>query len=71
MAKKPVRQTERERNIAQYEVEDTIRHPDSRVPQSWGPIKAEKQIGQRIVTVIYEDKGNEKVVVTVWPCDVV
>lgn len=59
-----------ERGIAQYEVEDTIRYPDSVEKQAHGPMIAVKQINKRMISVIYSDKGKEKIFITAWVNDV-
>lgn len=60
-----------DRKIARYEVEDTIRYYDKLTSQSWGPMKAEKRFGNRTITVIFEDRGKEKIFITAWANDVV
>ena len=57
------------RNIPRYEIEEVIRHPDTRVPQSEGQIRAEKLTGDKTLRVVFKEEGKDVLLVTVYYLD--
>lgn len=55
-----------ERRLPKSLVEDTVRRPDTVLPGRFGRKIAQKQTGNKLLRVVYEERGNVYIVVTAY-----
>ncbi len=55
-----------ERRLPKSLVEDAVRRPDAVLPGRFGRKIAQKQIGNKLLRVVYEERGNVYIVVTAY-----